>query len=49
MSLSTQSGKTVSVAQGGNYSEWARQTTPDHEPVVELEEDRVGSMNHLLR
>lgn len=48
MSLSTQSGKTVAVAQDDNYSEWARQTTPDHEPVVELEEDRVGSMNHLL-
>lgn len=48
MSTNTQSDKTVSVAQEDNYTEWARQTTPDYEPVVELEEDRVGSMNHLL-
>ena len=48
MSSSTQSGKAVSVAQGDSLNEWTRKTTPDREPVIELDEDRVGSMNYLL-
>jgi hypothetical protein len=48
MNSSTQSGKAVSVAQNAELNEWMRQSAPDHEPVIDLEEDIVGSKNHLL-
>jgi hypothetical protein len=42
------SEKTVSVAQNDKCNKWPSNASIGHEPVVSIEEDRVGSMNHLL-
>jgi hypothetical protein len=48
MDSENSSDKMVSVAQNDTCNEWPSNASIDHDPIVSIEEDRVGSMNHLL-